>query len=90
MAGPKYPCPYPPLAYQGPPVVPPPPHYAAPPPPATAPPLRAGFLEGCITALRCCYLIGECCGDSSIDTCCYLIGECCGDSSINAASGLPL
>ncbi|XP_052883349.1 protein CYSTEINE-RICH TRANSMEMBRANE MODULE 11-like [Gossypium arboreum] len=59
--GPPVAYPYPAQFYyhQGPPVMAPPPQYAAPPP-------RPGFLEGCLTALRCCCLIGECCSDSSI------------------------
>ncbi|KAL1173994.1 hypothetical protein V6Z11_A05G450000 [Gossypium hirsutum] len=67
MSDPKYAYPYPAQGYyQGPPVMAPPPHYAAAPPQYAAPPLRPGFLEGCLAALRCCCVIGECCDGSSI------------------------
>ncbi|KAG9129774.1 hypothetical protein Leryth_015469 [Lithospermum erythrorhizon] len=68
---PKYAYPYPPQGYyQGPPVMAPPQHYGHPPPQyyAPAPPQRRepGFLEGCLAALCCCFLVDECCCDPSI------------------------
>ncbi|KAM3382420.1 hypothetical protein P3S68_007994 [Capsicum galapagoense] len=47
--------------YQGPPVMPLLQYYTAPPPRR-----NYGYLEGCLDALFCCWLIDECCCDSSI------------------------
>ncbi|XP_057515525.1 protein CYSTEINE-RICH TRANSMEMBRANE MODULE 11 isoform X2 [Amaranthus tricolor] len=73
MSDPKYAYPaYPAQGYyQGPPVMAPPQYpqqyqYAQPPPPQQPVQKERGFLEGCLAALCCCFLVDECCCDPTI------------------------